>query len=50
VADRVLQVHGGAGYMKELPVERLFRVSRLLRIGGGTSEIQKLIIAKSLGL
>ncbi|MFQ5415704.1 MAG: acyl-CoA dehydrogenase family protein [Myxococcota bacterium] len=50
VADRVLQVHGGVGYMKEFPIERLFRVARLLRIGGGTSEIQKLVIAKSLGL
>jgi len=50
VADRVLQVYGGIGYMKGLPVERLFRVTRLLRIGGGTSEIQKLVIAKTLGL
>jgi alkylation response protein AidB-like acyl-CoA dehydrogenase len=50
VADRVLQVHGGLGYMKELPIERTFRVARLLRIGGGTSEIQRLVIAKSLGL
>jgi acyl-CoA dehydrogenase len=50
VADRVLQVYGGIGYMKELPIERLFRVARLLRIGGGTSEIQKLVIAKTLGL
>jgi alkylation response protein AidB-like acyl-CoA dehydrogenase len=50
VADRVLQVYGGIGYMKGLPVERLFRVARLLRIGGGTSEIQKLVIAKTLGL
>jgi alkylation response protein AidB-like acyl-CoA dehydrogenase len=50
VADRVLQVFGGIGYMKGLPVERLFRVTRLLRIGGGTSEIQKLVIAKTLGL
>jgi acyl-CoA dehydrogenase len=49
VADRILQVHGGLGYMKELPVERLFRVARLLRIGGGTSEIQRLVIARSLG-
>lgn len=49
VADRILQVHGGLGYMKELPVERLFRVARLLRIGGGTSEIQRFIIARSLG-
>jgi alkylation response protein AidB-like acyl-CoA dehydrogenase len=50
VADRVLQIHGGAGYMKELPVERVFRLARLLRIGGGTSEIQRFVIAKSYGL
>jgi acyl-CoA dehydrogenase len=50
VADRVLQVHGGMGYMKELPVERVFRLARLLRIGGGTSEIQRFVIAKSMGL
>lgn len=50
VSDRVLQVFGGIGYMKGLPVERLFRVTRLLRLGGGTSEIQKLVIAKTLGL
>ncbi len=50
VADRVLQVHGGIGYMKELPVERLYRLARLLRIGGGTSEIQRYLIAKTLEL
>jgi len=49
-ADKILQVHGGMGYMKELPVERLFRLARLLRIGGGTSEIQRWVIARSLGL
>ena len=50
VADHVLQVHGGMGYMKELPVERMYRLARLLRIGGGTSEIQRYLIAKMLGL
>ena len=50
VADRVLQVHGGMGYMKELPVERLYRLARLLRIGGGTSEIQRYVISKTLEL
>jgi len=50
VADRILQVHGGMGYMSELPVERLYRLARLLRIGGGTSEIQRYWIAKTLGL
>jgi len=50
VADDMLQVHGGMGYMKELQVERIFRLARLLRIGGGTSEIQRFVIARSLGL
>ncbi len=50
VADRVLQIHGGMGYMKELSVERSFRLARLLRIGGGTSEIQRYVIAKTYGL
>ena len=50
VADRILQVHGGMGYMTELPVQRLYRLARLLRIGGGTSEIQRRLIAKTLGL
>ena len=50
VADRILQVHGGMGYMKELPVERIYRIARLLRIGGGTSEIQRRLVAKCLGL
>jgi acyl-CoA dehydrogenase len=50
VVDRVLQVHGGMGYMKELPVERIYRIARLLRIGGGTSEIQRYLVAKMLGL
>ena len=49
-ADKILQVHGGMGYMKELQVERMFRLARLLRIGGGTSEIQRWVIARSLGL
>ena len=50
VADRILQVHGGMGYMKELPVERIYRIARLLRLGGGTSEIQRRLVAKCLGL
>lgn len=48
VADRVLQVHGGMGYMRELPVERMYREVRLWRIVEGTSEIQRLIIARHL--
>ena len=48
IADRVLQVHGGYGYIKEYPVERLYRDARLLRIYEGTSQIQQLIIAREL--
>jgi len=48
IADRVLQIHGGYGYINEYPVERLFRDARLLRIYEGTSQIQQLIIAREL--
>lgn len=48
VADRMLQVHGGAGYSKSLPLERIYRDVRVQRIIEGTSEIQRMIIAKSL--
>ena len=46
VADRAVQIHGGAGYMCEYPVERFFRDARLFRIFEGTSQIQQLIIAR----
>lgn len=48
VADRVLQIHGGMGYTKELPIERLYREVRLYRIYEGTDEIQKRGIARNL--
>ncbi|MBW0114249.1 acyl-CoA dehydrogenase family protein [Pseudonocardia abyssalis] len=48
VADLAVQVHGGAGYMKEIPVERIYRDVRLLRLYEGTSEIQRLIIGGGL--
>jgi acyl-CoA dehydrogenase len=50
VADMGLQILGGYGYCMEYPMQRFFRDSRLAVIGGGTSEIQRNIIAKSLGL
>ncbi len=50
VADRALQLHGGAGYMMEYDVQRHWRDARLGPIGGGTSEIMNEIIAKQLGL
>lgn len=48
VADRVLQIFGGAGYMSDLPVERIYRDARAFRIGEGTSEMQRLQIARHL--
>lgn len=50
VVDRMIQVHGGMGWMRELPLERLYRLVRIFRIVEGTSEIQKYVIAKTLGL
>jgi alkylation response protein AidB-like acyl-CoA dehydrogenase len=46
--DTALQIHGGYGYMKDLPIERMFRDARLLKIYEGTSEIHKLVIARSV--
>ena len=48
VADRAVQIHGGAGYMTEYKVERFYRDVRLLRIYEGTSQIQQLIIARAM--
>lgn len=48
IADRAVQVHGGAGYMAEYAVERIYRDVRLLRIYEGTSQIQQIIIARHL--
>ena len=50
VIDRCLQLHGGMGYVEETPVARAWRDARLLRIGGGTSEIMKEILSKMMGL
>jgi acyl-CoA dehydrogenase len=48
VADMALQIHGGMGYMKESPIERIYRDMRLYRIFEGTSEVQRMIIAREL--
>lgn len=48
IADRVMQIHGGYGYIKEYPIERLYRDARLLRIYEGTSQIQQLVIAREM--
>ncbi len=48
VVDRVMQIHGGMGYTRELPIERWYRELRLYRIYDGTDEIQRLIISRNL--
>ncbi len=48
VMDECLQLHGGYGYMNEYPIARMFRDARVQRIYGGTNEIMKLVIARSL--
>jgi acyl-CoA dehydrogenase len=50
VVDRCLQLHGGYGYILEYPIARLYADNRVFRIYGGTSEVMKMVIAKSLGL
>ncbi|MEV4235358.1 acyl-CoA dehydrogenase family protein [Nocardia sp. NPDC049737] len=50
VVDRCLQLHGGYGYILESPIARLYADARVSRIYGGTSEVMKTIISKSLGL
>jgi butyryl-CoA dehydrogenase len=47
-ADRAIQIHGGYGYTKEYPVERLYRDARITGIYEGTSEVMKMVIAGSL--
>jgi butyryl-CoA dehydrogenase len=47
-ATKAVQVHGGAGYITEFPVERIFRDAKLTEIGEGTSEVQRILIAREL--
>jgi alkylation response protein AidB-like acyl-CoA dehydrogenase len=49
VCDQAIQIHGGYGYMKEYQVERFFRDAKLLEIGEGTSEVQRMVIARQIG-
>jgi alkylation response protein AidB-like acyl-CoA dehydrogenase len=46
--NEALQVHGGYGFIKEFPVEKFYRDVKLTTIGEGTSEVQKMIIAKNI--
>ncbi len=48
VANDAVQIHGGYGFIKEFPVEKYYRDAKLLTIGEGTSEVQKMVIAKTL--
>ncbi|WP_195524510.1 acyl-CoA dehydrogenase family protein [Bacillus licheniformis] len=48
--NQSIQIHGGYGYMKEYGVERMLRDAKLMEIGEGTSEIQRLVIARQLGI
>ncbi len=49
VANEALQIHGGYGYMEEFPISRFYRDAKVLEIGEGTNEIQRLVIARGLG-
>ena len=48
VVDKCLQLHGGAGYINDYPIARMFRDSRITRIFGGSNEIMKMVIARSM--
>lgn len=48
VTDKAIQIHGGIGYCRDVPVERLHRDAKLMEIGEGTSEIQKIVIAREI--
>ena len=50
VAGAALQIHGGFGYMEESPISRLYRDQKILEIGEGTNEVQRMVIARHLGL
>jgi short/branched chain acyl-CoA dehydrogenase len=48
--NQALQIHGGYGYMDEFPISRLYRDQKILEIGEGTNEVQRMVIARHLGL
>ena len=47
-ANEAVQIHGGYGFIKEFPVEKFYRDVKLMTIGEGTSEVQKMVIARNL--
>ena len=50
VVNAALQIHGGYGFMDEFPISRLYRDQKILEIGEGTNEVQRMVVAKHLGL
>jgi alkylation response protein AidB-like acyl-CoA dehydrogenase len=48
VTDKAIQIHGGIGYCRDVPVERMHRDAKLMEIGEGTSEIQRMVIAREI--
>jgi alkylation response protein AidB-like acyl-CoA dehydrogenase len=48
ICNRVLQIHGGYGYTRDIPVERYWRDARLSEIGEGSSEVQRIVISRAL--
>ena len=48
VTDKAIQIHGGIGYCRDIPVERMHRDVKLMEIGEGTSEIQRMVIAREI--
>ena len=49
-ANSALQIHGGYGFMEESAISRLYRDQKILEIGEGTNEVQRMVIARHLGL
>ena len=50
VVNHALQIHGGYGFMDEFPISRLYRDQKILEIGEGTNEVQRMVVAKHLGI
>jgi acyl-CoA dehydrogenase len=48
VVDKCLQFHGGAGFINDYPIARMYRDSRITRIFGGSNEVMKMVIARSM--